>query len=86
MNKERDFSAITPELRRLAGLCCRCDAVDPELYTKYDVKRGLRDLNGKGVVAGLTEISEIVGTSVGALKASYHHAVRKIEKYIEERL
>ena len=32
------------------------------------------------------EISEIVGTSVGALKASYHHAVRKIEKYIEERL
>ena len=32
------------------------------------------------------EISEIVGTTVGALKASYHHAVRKIEKYIEERL
>ena len=59
MNKERDFSAITPELRRLAGLCCRCDAVDPELYTKYDVKRGLRDINGKGVMAGLTEISEV---------------------------
>jgi RNA polymerase sigma-70 factor (ECF subfamily) len=32
------------------------------------------------------EISEIVGTTVGALKASYFHAVRKIEKYIEERL
>lgn len=32
------------------------------------------------------EISEIVGTSVGALKASYFHAVRKIEKYIEEHL
>ncbi|MFP4557190.1 MAG: RNA polymerase sigma factor [Bacteroidales bacterium] len=29
------------------------------------------------------EISEILGTSVGALKASYHHAVKKIEKYIE---
>ena len=30
------------------------------------------------------DISEILGTSVGALKASYHHAVKKIEKYIEE--
>jgi len=29
------------------------------------------------------EISEILGTSVGALKASYHHAVKKIEKYVE---
>lgn len=28
------------------------------------------------------EISEILGTSVGALKASYHHAVKKIEKYL----
>lgn len=33
--------------------------IDPTLYTKYDVKRGLRDINGKGVMAGLTEISEI---------------------------
>lgn len=30
------------------------------------------------------EISEIVGTSVGALKASFHHAVKKIEKFLEE--
>lgn len=30
------------------------------------------------------EISEILGTSVGALKASYHHAVKKIEKYFEK--
>ena len=30
------------------------------------------------------EISEILGTSVGALKASYHHAVKKIENYIKE--
>jgi RNA polymerase sigma-70 factor (ECF subfamily) len=30
------------------------------------------------------KISEILGTSVGALKASYHHAVKKIEKYLEE--
>lgn len=31
------------------------------------------------------EISEILGTSVGALKASYHHAVKKIEDYINNR-
>ena len=30
------------------------------------------------------EISEILGTSVGALKASYHHAVKKIENYVKE--
>lgn len=34
-------------------------SIDLSLYEKYEVKRGLRDLNGKGVVAGLTEISEI---------------------------
>ena len=33
--------------------------INPKLYEKYDVKRGLRDLNGNGVVCGLTEISEI---------------------------
>lgn len=35
------------------------DAIDPSLYDKYDVKRGLRDRNGKGVLCGLTEISEV---------------------------
>ena len=32
------------------------------------------------------EISEILGTSVGALKASYHHAVKKIETFLEKHL
>jgi len=30
------------------------------------------------------EIAEITGTSVGALKASYHHAVKKIEEFLEK--
>jgi RNA polymerase sigma-70 factor (ECF subfamily) len=30
------------------------------------------------------EMAEILETSVGALKASYHHAVKKIEKYVAE--
>ncbi|MBO5136941.1 MAG: citrate/2-methylcitrate synthase [Spirochaetaceae bacterium] len=34
--------------------------IDSSLYTKYEVKRGLRDISGKGVLAGLTEISEIL--------------------------
>ncbi|PWM70408.1 MAG: citrate synthase [Bacillota bacterium] len=34
--------------------------IDNELYTKYEVKRGLRDLNGEGVVAGLTAVSDVV--------------------------
>jgi len=34
--------------------------IDNELYGKYEVKRGLRDISGKGVLVGLTEISEIV--------------------------
>jgi len=34
--------------------------IDNELYGKYEVKRGLRDISGKGVLVGLTEISEII--------------------------
>lgn len=56
------YSEITPEIRVLAEQCQKNGRIDPELYGKYDVKRGLRDLNGKGVLAGLTEISEIVST------------------------
>ena len=40
------------------------DGIDPDLFTKYDVKRGLRDINGKGVLAGLTEISEIISYTI----------------------
>ena len=36
--------------------------IDKELYEKYDVKRGLRDSNGKGVLTGLTEVSDVCAT------------------------
>ncbi len=36
------------------------DVIPSEYYEQYDVKRGLRDLNGKGVLAGLTNISNII--------------------------
>ena len=42
----KEFSAVTPEIQKLARLCEERDVIDPELYTKYEVKRGLRDLDG----------------------------------------
>ena len=60
----KEFSTITPEVRRLAKLCEAHDVINPELYKKYEVKRGLRDLDGKGVLTGLTEISTITSSRV----------------------
>lgn len=40
-------------------LCLTADKLDPALFDKYGVKRGLRDKSGKGVMAGLNTISEI---------------------------
>ena len=59
---QKEFSEVTPEFVRLAKLCEGHDVIDPSLYTKYEVKRGLRDLDGKGVLTGLTEISRIVSS------------------------
>ncbi len=42
-----------------AEMCTRSGSIEPELYNRYGVKRGLRDLNGQGVVTGLTNISKI---------------------------
>ena len=53
------FSKITPEILELTKLCNSNSNIDPSLYTKYDVKRGLRDVSGKGVLTGLTEIAEV---------------------------
>ncbi len=58
------YSEITPEIIRLAEAARKADIIDTELFTKYDVKRGLRDLNGKGVLAGLTNISDVRATQI----------------------
>ncbi len=57
------FSRITPEIIALTELSAKSNLIEPELFTKYDVKRGLRDLNGKGVLAGLTNISDVRATA-----------------------
>lgn len=53
------YSDITPEIIRLAKKSEEAGVIDSALFTKYDVKRGLRDLNGKGVLTGLTHISDV---------------------------
>lgn len=58
------YTEITPELLQLSRLLKENSQIDPSLYTKYEVKRGLRDLNGKGVLAGLTDISEIISYTI----------------------
>lgn len=53
------YCEITPEILKLAAMTEKAGIIDTELFTKYEVKRGLRDLNGKGVLAGLTNISDV---------------------------
>lgn len=55
----KKYAEITPEIAELAKISRISSEIEPELYIKYDVKRGLRDLNGKGVMAGLTHISDV---------------------------
>jgi len=40
------------------------NSIDDSLYGKYDVKRGLRDANGAGVIVGLTQIGDVQGYEV----------------------
>ena len=44
--------------------CMSSSQIDLSLYQEYDVKRGLRDSTGKGVLTGLTEISDVTGYAV----------------------
>ena len=52
----------------LVDYCMLSGAINLDLYTEYDVKRGLRDANGKGVLTGLTEISDVIGHKTKAGK------------------
>ena len=52
------------QVQKIADLCKGSDKIDPALYEKYDVKRGLRDIQGRGVVAGLTSVSEVCASEV----------------------
>lgn len=49
-------------ISELTQKCIDSSTVDTALYAKYDVKKGLRDKNGVGVLAGLTTISSVMAT------------------------
>ncbi|MDI9483759.1 MAG: citrate/2-methylcitrate synthase [Bacillota bacterium] len=46
-------------IKKYSNMAEKCSKIDPNLYTKYEVKKGLRDISGRGVLAGLTEIGEV---------------------------
>jgi citrate synthase len=55
----RDYSAITDEILKFSELLYKDNQIAPELFVEHKVYRGLRDLEGNGVLTGLTRISEI---------------------------
>ncbi len=61
MTTKKDEQMIIKKLEKLA---VHNDPIKPELYQKYDVKRGLRNANGTGVLVGLTRIGDVVGYEI----------------------
>ena len=54
-----EYAAIEKEAKLFTELCVHNDAIDPNLFDEFGVKRGLRDKDGNGVLAGITNISRI---------------------------
>ena len=61
---------LEEQFDHLVENCMRSGEIDQDLYEKYDVKRGLRDANGRGVLTGLTEISDVVPTRLSTENCS----------------
>lgn len=59
MNDPKYSAEITPAMIEWTKLANESNHLDSEMFLKHNVKRGLRDLNGKGVVAGITNISDV---------------------------
>ena len=59
MQTDWEYSDIIPEINVLADKMTQNSVIDAGLYGKFDVKRGLRDIDGKGVLTGLTDVSTI---------------------------
>lgn len=55
---------IKEYIEKMAALSDSCNGITPEMYIEHKVNRGLRDLNGKGVVTGLTEVSTIIAKEI----------------------
>lgn len=88
MNDMKNFSEITENVLDLCKLCKDNAKINPDLYTQYNVKRGLRNKNGTGVLTGLTEIGEVKsytiddGEIIPCEGKLYYHGV-DIEKLVD---
>ena len=58
------YDNLEDKLSQLVEYTKDSGKIDLSLYTEYDVKRGLRDSTGKGVLTGLTEISDVIGFDI----------------------
>ena len=59
-----DLTQLNDYTIRSEVVCRRNDTISPRLYDEYGVKKGLRDENGNGVLAGLTNISKITSSKI----------------------
>ncbi len=59
VNVDKTLFEITPEILYLSEMSENSNAIEKDLYFKHNVKRGLRDVDGRGVIAGLTNISDV---------------------------
>lgn len=64
MSNNLDAGYRSDWLHKMALVCEASSTIDSTLFERYEVKRGLRDLNGRGVLTGLTEISEIQSSTI----------------------
>ena len=54
-----DEEKLMPQINKYADRCVTNSCIDPALYGKYNVKSGLREKGGQGVLTGLTEIGDV---------------------------
>jgi citrate synthase len=71
-NRENAYCEITPAILSLKEQWEKKNYIDPRLYTEYNVKRGLRDEDGRGVLTGLTRVAEIQSYNVTATAGKEH--------------
>ena len=62
--EENAYSAITPAIMSLKEQWEKKNYIEPRLYQEYNVKRGLRNEDGRGVLSGLTRVAEIQSYNV----------------------
>ncbi len=80
-NEVQTLDEMESDLKELERVLIQSHHIDPNLYIEYDVKRGLRDSSGKGVLTGLTEVSDVVshvlvnGRKIPAEGALYYQGI-----------